>query len=82
MSSALKSHHLNDLETIRESILSIPINLRDISSLTFVFDVDCMEQAKEILRRAQDEIEALNIGKPRKNVYKISTYLYPVSTIE
>jgi uncharacterized protein (TIGR02147 family) len=78
-SSALKSHHLNDLEKIKESILCTPIHLRDISSLTFLFSLEDIDKAKEILRKAQDEIEALGSGHPKRDVYKVSTYLYPMT---
>jgi transcriptional regulator with XRE-family HTH domain len=81
-SSALKAHHLNDLKTIEESIIGLPVSQRDLSSLTFLFDLADFDKAKEILRRAQDEIEALGGGKSPRQVFKVSTYLYPMTNLD
>jgi hypothetical protein len=81
-SSALKAHHLNDLKTIEESIIGLPVSQRDLSSLTFLFDIADFDKAKVILRRTQDEIEALGAGKSPRQVFKVSTYLYPMSNLD
>jgi transcriptional regulator with XRE-family HTH domain len=81
-SAALKFHHQKDLETISKSLSKLSVKQRDFSSLTFLFKLEDIDKAKEILRRAQDEIEALSPGDPKRHVFKVSTYLYPVTDLE
>lgn len=79
-SKALKQHHQKDLEKISEC-LQLPVETRDFSSLTVRLDPADMAKAKEILRRAQDEIEALGADKKPNDVYKVATYLFPMTTL-
>lgn len=76
---ALKKHHLKDMDIAKERLMEIPVSQRDFSSFTFLVDPELLPRAKEIIRRAQDDLEALmEEGNPTE-VYKCANYLYPVS---
>lgn len=77
-SNALKEHHQQDLNTIREC-LKMPVEERDFSSLTIRLHPSDLDRAKEILRKAQDDIEALGQDRNPDEIYKVATYLFPIS---
>jgi uncharacterized protein (TIGR02147 family) len=78
-SKAIKESHKHDLENAIKNIDSANLMERDYSSLTILMDPAKIEEARIILRRAQDEIEALSSPETSKRVYKVATYLYPLS---
>lgn len=78
-SRAIIKAHKKDLEKAIVCLDSVPINERDYSSLTILFDPDKIEEARLILRKAQDDIEALSDKDKFRRVYKVATYFYPIS---
>lgn len=79
---SLQKAHLADLELAKEKLQTLTPAERDFSFLIFNGHPRHLPEAKEILRRAQDEIEALMDQDEPKEVYKICTYLYPLTIKE
>ena len=76
---SVQKSHLTDMELARESLLRDPIDRRDFSSLMVAIDPELLPRAKEILRRAQDEIAELATQKPATEVYRLTNYFFPLS---
>jgi len=78
---SIQRSHLNDLEMIKEKLLSIAPAKRDFSSFTLAVDPSLMPEAKEIFRRAQDELDQLMEEHSCKEVYRVCMYFYPLTQI-
>ena len=76
---SIQKSHLADLELARHSLLADPVGLRDFSSIMFAVSPAILPKAKEILRRAQDEIAELAGETEATEVYRLSTYLFPIT---
>jgi len=79
VSPAVQKSHLEDMDLARESLLHDPLELRDFVSITMPTDPALIPKAKEILRRAQDEVSELLSVETATAVYRLSTYLYPLT---
>lgn len=79
---SIQKSHLQDFELARESLLRDPIEERDFTSLTIPVDPELLPKAKEAIRRAQDEIAALLAKNPTTEVYRLCSYLFPLSKKE
>jgi uncharacterized protein (TIGR02147 family) len=76
---SVQKSHLADMDLARESILRDPLDRRDFSSMTMALSPSLLPRAKEILRKAQDEITALAAEAPATEVYRLTNYLFPLS---
>jgi len=81
-SETLLNNHLADLDLAKKKLVETPLELRDFSNLVFLASSKHMKKAKEVLRRAQDEIEALMQDDDSEDVYRIATYLYPLTNLK
>lgn len=76
---SLQKAHLADMEMAKEKMTSLPVDQRDFSFLIFNGNPKHLSKAKEILRRAQDELEEIMDQDEATEVYKVCTYLYPLT---
>lgn len=76
---SLQKAHLEDMEIAKEKITSLPVEARDFSFLIFNGNPKNLPRAKEILRKAQDDLEEIMDQDEATEVYKICTYLYPLT---
>jgi len=76
--SILKSH-MTDIENLKEKLTNVDIKLRDFTSFTLAVDIALLDEAKIIIRKAQDEIDALMKTGEKTEVYKMNMYLYPLT---
>lgn len=78
---SIQKAHIQDLELIEKSILEVPPELRDHTSMTVVMNKKSIQKAKELIRLFQDrfseEVET-NLGE---EVYKISVSLFPLTQV-
>ena len=70
------------MEIAKEKLLSVAVNQRDFTSFTLPVDPALLGKAKEIIRKAQDDIAALMEEGNATEVYKTSTYLYPITNLQ
>lgn len=76
---SLQKAHLEDMEIAKKKITSLPVEARDFSFLIFNGNPKNLPRAKEILRKAQDDLEEIMDQNDATEVYKICTYLYPLT---
>lgn len=79
---SLQKAHMSDMEMAKEKIQTTPVDERDFSFLTFNGNPKYLPMAKEILRKAQDDLKELMDQDDAKEVYKVCTYLYPLTVKE
>lgn len=79
---SLQKAHMSDMEMAKEKIQTVPVDQRDFSFLIFNANPKYLPRAKEILRKAQDELEEIMDQDEAKEVYKVCTYLYPLTNLD
>lgn len=82
-SQALKISHRQSLEQVFEALDQVPIDLRDITSITMAVDMSRLAEAKNLIRKFRRELCAyLEAGPKRDEVYNLNVQLVPVSVLE
>lgn len=79
-SQALQEAHRESLEIAKEKLESIPVELRDFSSITIAINTQKMPEAKAIIREFQDKIHALLSKGATDEVYQLNCQLFPLTT--
>ena len=78
---SLQKMHINDMEMAKEKISTIDVELRDFTSYTLAFDLNLMPKVKELIRKFQDDVDELMKDATPTEVYKMNTYVYPLTQI-
>jgi uncharacterized protein (TIGR02147 family) len=78
---SLQKSHINDLDLIRSHILT-DVKKRDYCSYTLPVDPDLLDAAKVIIRQAQDKIDELMATGKATEVYRINSYMYPLTKLK
>lgn len=81
-SKALKNSHKQTLKQALDCIDTVPVELRDISSITMAIDPDKIGEAKELLREFRHKISKLLESGKKTEVYNINLQLVPVSKVQ
>lgn len=82
-SQALVDSHLEALELAKKKIESVPVELRDFSSMNLAFDPDQLVELKAIIREFRKKVSTMaKSGKKKREVYQLAIQLYPLSKIE
>ncbi|MGE3610916.1 MAG: TIGR02147 family protein [Bacteriovoracaceae bacterium] len=76
---SLQQMHLNDMEIAKEKMKEISLDQRDFTNFTFPANPQKMKLAKEILRKAQDDLEELMCDEEASEVYRACMYLFPLT---
>lgn len=77
-SPALKKFHSQQLELARESITHVPVELRDITSITMAIDPNRLKLAKEKIAEFRNLLCELLEGVEQTDVYLLSIQLFPL----
>lgn len=78
-SSALRRSHQQSLEQAINSLAEVPVELRDITSITMAIDLKKIPQAKELIREFRRRLGALLETDDRTEVYNLNIQLVPVT---
>lgn len=78
-SKYLKEAHRRLLHHAISSIDKDPVELRDITSITFTLDQSCLPEAKEMIRDFRRRMANLFESGPKKEVYNLNIQLVPVT---
>lgn len=78
---SLQKAHIADMDMAKDKIQNLDVLQRDFSFLIFNGNPKYLPKAKEILRRAQDDLEKLMDQDQAKEVYKLCTYLFPLTDV-
>lgn len=78
-SQAIRKYHKQNLEKAREALEKYGVDKRYFGAITMAIDADDLPHAKAIIRRCQDELEALFEMRAKKDkVYTCAIQLFPV----
>ncbi len=80
-SSAIKKYHSPNLELAKQALDDVPMELRDISSVTMPIDLKNIDKARELIKKFRVELsEILEAGDPTE-IYTLSVQLFPISEV-
>lgn len=79
---AVRKAHRSDLMLIERSLENVPIQLRDLSSVTFTLDPGMLPSLVAILRDFQDEFMERAESVKGKEVYRLAMHLFPLTRVE
>jgi transcriptional regulator with XRE-family HTH domain len=78
-SLAIQMSHLEGLKLAAKSLENDPIANRDFSSITFAINPKKLKEAKELIKKFQNQISEVLESKPQKEVYKLCIQLFPIT---
>jgi uncharacterized protein (TIGR02147 family) len=82
-SVALKASHRQSLEQAIESLETVPVELRDITSITMAIDRERIPQTKAIIKKFRRELsDFLESGSKTTEVYNLNIQLVPVTKVQ
>ncbi len=81
LSLSLQEMHLNDMRMAAQKLKEVPVHLRDFTNVTFSGNPKTLPRAKEILRKAQDDLEEI-MQEDSHEVYRLCMYLFPLTVNE
>lgn len=76
---SVRKSHEQTLDLAKESLRVHSVAQRDHTAVTMAIDPARMPQAKELIRRFQDELAALVEGGTATEVYRLAIQLFPLS---
>ncbi len=79
--AAIHSAHTKDLALIQKSLEEVPLNWRDVTSITMPIDTKKLTEAKRLIRQFQDDLSELLESGESNEVYRMSIALFPLSEI-
>ncbi len=81
-SKALKVSHKQTLKQAIDCVDSIPVELRDITSITMAIDIDKLPEAKEKIKNFRRSMSKFLESAKKTDVYNINIQLVPVSKVQ
>ena len=81
-SAALRKHNRGKMELAIESLETVSIEKRDISSLTIAFDEKDMKKVKDEIQKFKKRIQKICSGKNPTEVYSMNVQFYPLTKKE
>jgi uncharacterized protein (TIGR02147 family) len=82
VSDAIKKFNLTSFDMAKEKIETVPVELRDISSMTLKINMKDLPEIKALIREFQDKLEAFAEAADSEEVYHFGTQLYPLTKIK
>jgi uncharacterized protein (TIGR02147 family) len=82
VSLSLRQGHAENLELAKESLLRDSIEQRDFTAATMAIDPKKLPEAKERIRKFQDDLADFLESGEQTEVYKICVQLFPLTTLE
>ena len=82
INSAIKKSHHEALDLAHDKLDEVSVENRDYTSITFPFDLNKMQKAKELIRKFQDDfLEIVQTESTDKEVFKMAIQLFPLTKI-
>lgn len=78
-SEALQASHRDSLEYAKVKLDTVPVELRDFSSVTLSINTQKIPQAKAIIREFQEKLHALLSSGTQDEVYQFNCQLFPLT---
>jgi len=80
-SAAIRLKHFELLQKARKAQDDLPVEERDLTSMTLVISPDQLPRAKEMIRKFQDELAAELETRPQSEVYQLCVQLFPLTQV-
>jgi len=77
--ASIRKNHAQSLELALDALESIPVELREFSASVIAADPNLLPEAKQRLRELRREIAKILEGGTKKEVYRLSIQLFPLS---
>lgn len=81
-SSAIRNFHKQNLELAKEKIESIPVELREFTSITTSVSLKKLARVKKLLNEFKFQINQELEGEDASEVYSLSIQLFPLTKVE
>ncbi len=81
-SASLRRAHSANLTLAQEKLESVDVENRDYTAITMAIDPSQLPQAKELIRKFQDELASLLESGTKSEVYKLCVQLFPLTNLE
>jgi uncharacterized protein (TIGR02147 family) len=82
VSYSVRKSHLGDMELAKSLLDKVGVQHRDYTSISIPTDLKTLNKAKTLIRKFQDEMMNLLWTAEADQVYKMSVYLYPLTTLK
>jgi uncharacterized protein (TIGR02147 family) len=79
---SLQRMHQNDMEMAKVKLKELRVDQRDFTNYTFPANPAVLKRAKEIIRKAQDDLEELMADDEASEVFRVCMYLFPLTQAE
>ncbi len=80
--SAMRQFLEQNLEKAKESLLTVPAKMRELSLTTMAIDPDKIPEARETIKRFRREMSAFLESGKKKRVYSLAVQLFPLDKEE
>jgi uncharacterized protein (TIGR02147 family) len=79
---SLQRMHMNDMDIARRKIQEVAVDKRDFTNFTFKANPKNIKTAKEIIRKAQEDIAEMMDSEDAQDVYRVCMYLFPLTKLD
>lgn len=80
-STSLQKAHIADMELAKQALQTLPVTLRDFTSISVPTSPSLLPRAKALIRKFRSELTELLESEPGTEVYQASIYLYPLTKV-
>ncbi|MCT4642243.1 MAG: TIGR02147 family protein [Bacteriovoracaceae bacterium] len=81
-SSALKKFHKQHIRKSLDSIDNVPVDKRDITTMTMAIDIDKLPQAKKLITKFRRDLCKFMESDKKNNVYNLNIQLIPLAELD
>jgi uncharacterized protein (TIGR02147 family) len=78
-SSAIQASHVQTLELAHKAITEVPVELREVTSMTMAVDLSTLPQAKELIRNFCTDLASIMETSDKNEVYMFGVQLFPLT---
>jgi uncharacterized protein (TIGR02147 family) len=78
-SAALRRHNREKMELAIAALQNVPLELRDVSSLTLTFDPKEILKVKNEIKKFKEKIQKTCASMKASEVYSLNVQLFPLS---
>ncbi|MDG0815089.1 TIGR02147 family protein [Bdellovibrio svalbardensis] len=80
-SDSLRRSHRQSLQQVVDQLDTVPVHLRDVTSITFAINRKKIAEAKGIIRKFRRKMADLMSQGPKTDVYNLNIQLFPVTKV-
>ncbi|AFY03315.1 hypothetical protein Bdt_3641 [Bdellovibrio bacteriovorus str. Tiberius] len=81
-SESLRRSHKQSLVQVLDNMDRVPLDLRDVTSITFPMNRKKIPEAKRLIRNFRRKMATLMTQGPKTDVYNLNVQLFPVTKVQ